>query len=190
MAKVLLSLHGFHSSPGSLKAQQMSSYLAEQFPEITFVCPQLPCLPKQMWEVVESVFQQYSGAQIAVMGSSLGGYLAAKASEQYGAKAVLINPAVFPYRLLQQVAGVQIHPYTKTTYQIDQNYLQQLKVLDLKELSAPRKCWVLLQKEDEVLNYREAFDKYQHCKLTCEEGGDHSFIGFDRFLPDIIKFLF
>ncbi|WP_372881733.1 YqiA/YcfP family alpha/beta fold hydrolase [Psychromonas sp.] len=190
MAKVLLSLHGFHSSPGSLKAQQMDSYLAEHYPEITFLCPQLPCLPKQMWEVIESVFAQYSGAEIAVMGSSLGGYLAAKAGEQYGVKVVLINPAVFPYRLLEQYAGTQIHPYTQESYQINENYLQQLTALDTKSQSNPEKCWLLLQKQDEVLNYREALNKYQRCKITCEEGGDHSFIGFERFLPAIIAFLF
>ncbi|MFT6926209.1 MAG: putative esterase YcpF (UPF0227 family) [Psychromonas sp.] len=190
MQKILLSLHGYHSSPGSLKARQMYSYLAEYFPEISFVCPQLPCLPMRMWESIESVFEQYKGAEIAVMGSSLGGYLAEKASEQYGVKVVLINPAVFPYRLLQQYAGMQTHPYTQQSYQIDENYLLQLKKLAIKELSEPQKCWVLLQKNDEVLNYREALDKFQGCKITCEEGGDHSFVGFERFLPDIIKFLF
>lgn len=190
MQKILLSLHGYHSSPGSLKAQQMSSYLAEHFPEISFVCPQLPCLPEQMWELIESVFEKYKGAEIAVMGSSLGGYLAAKAMEQYGVKVVLINPAVFPDRLLQQYAGIQTHPYTQMRYQIDEKYLQQLKILAIKELSNPEKCWVLLQKKDEVLNYREALDKFHCCKITCEEGGDHSFIGFERFLPAIIQFLF
>jgi predicted esterase YcpF (UPF0227 family) len=190
MQKILLSLHGYHSSPGSLKAQQMSSYLAEHHPEISFICPQLPCLPEQMWALIESVFEQYKDAEIAIMGSSLGGYLAAKASEQYGVKVVLINPAVFPDLLLQQYAGIQTHPYTQESYQIDENYLQQLTKLAVKELIAPQKHWVLLQKKDEVLNYREAFDKFQRCKITCEEGGDHSFIGFERFLPDIIKFLF
>lgn len=190
MQKILLSLHGYHSSPGSLKAQQMSSYLAEHFPEISFICPQLPCLPEQMWALIESVFEQYKGAEIAVMGSSLGGYLAAKASEQYGVKVVLINPAVFPYRLLQQYAGMQTHPYTQKRYMVDESYLQQLKKLDTHKLRDPDNCWVLLQKKDEVLNYREALDKFQGCKITCEEGGDHSFIGFERFLPDIIQFLF
>lgn len=190
MARVLLSLHGFHSSPGSVKAQQMSSYLAEHFPEISFVCPQLPCLPQQMWEVIQSIFEKYSGAEIAVMGSSLGGYLATQASEQYGVKVVLINPAVFPYRLLDQYAGIQTHPYTQKRYQIDVNYLQQLKNLATNKLRDPGKYWVLLQKGDEVLNYREAFDKYQDCQITCEEGGDHSFIGFERFIPAIIEFLF
>ncbi|PKH04199.1 hypothetical protein CXF72_02290 [Psychromonas sp. MB-3u-54] len=190
MQKILLSLHGYHSSPGSLKARQMSAYLAEHFPEINFVCPQLPCQPALMWALIESVFEQDKGMEIAIMGSSLGGYLAAKVSEQYGVKAVLINPAVFPYRLLRQYAGMQTHPYTQESYQIDENYLQQLRTLAVKEQRDPQKCWVLLQKKDEVLNYREAFDKFQRCKITCEEGGDHSFIGFERFLPDIIKFLF
>lgn len=190
MQKILLSLHGYHSSPGSLKAQQMSAYLTEHFPEISFVCPQLPCQPTQMWALIESIFEQYEGAEIAVMGSSLGGYLAVKASEQYGVKVVLINPAVFPYDLLQQYAGMQTHPYTQKSYLIDKNYLQQLKELDVNELSEPQKCWILLQTKDEVLNYREAFDKFQRCKITCEEGGNHGFIGFERFLPEIIKFLF
>jgi predicted esterase YcpF (UPF0227 family) len=190
MAKVLLALHGFHSSPDSLKIQQMSAYLAENHPEIRFIYPQLPCLPEQMWAVVESVFQQYQGDNIAVMGSSLGGYLATKAAQQYSVRALLINPAVYPFCLLEQYIGQQIHPYTQNRYQIDERYLNQLKVLNVQSLTNADDFWVLLQKGDEVLNYQEAFDKYHHCKMTCEEGGDHSFIGFDRFLAEIIKFLF
>ncbi|WP_019616150.1 YqiA/YcfP family alpha/beta fold hydrolase [Psychromonas ossibalaenae] len=190
MAQILLSLHGFHSSPGSLKAKQMSSYLSEFFPDIQFICPQLPSLPEQMWAMVESLFAQHKHDQIAVMGSSLGGYLAAKAAQQYCVNVVLINPAVYPYHLLEAYAGRQVHPYTGDEYQIDQHFMTQLKSLEVPLLSRPEKCWVLLQKEDEVLDYRQAFDKYKQCKISCEEGGNHSFAGFERYLPDIIKFLF
>ncbi len=189
MAKILLALHGFHSSPESLKAQQMSAYLASYFPEITFVCPQLPCFPEQMWELVESVLEKHKKDQIAVMGSSLGGYLATKIAEKYQVKVLLINPAVSPYLLLSH-AGQQKHPYTSETYQIGTNYLAQLKALEVPYIGTPEQCWVLLQKDDEILDYREALQKYKQCKITCEQGGDHSFIGFDRYLPDIIEFLF
>ena len=189
MAKVLLALHGFHSSPESLKVQQISAYLAASFPEITFVCPQLPCLPEQMWRVVESFFEKHKNDQIAVMGSSLGGYLATTAAHKYQVKVLLINPAVYPYRLLSH-AGPQKHPYTLESYQIDETYLAQLKALDVLYSGTAEQCWVLLQEGDEVLNYHEALEKYRQCKITCEPGGDHSFIGFDRYLPDIIKFLF
>ena len=188
MAKILLALHGFHSSPNSLKIQQMSAYLSA-FPEITLISPQLPCFPKQMWQVIESIFEKYANQQIAVMGSSLGGYLAAKIADKYQVKVLLINPAVYPYRLLSH-AGPQQHPYTLENYVIDEIYLAQLKALDVSYSGSKEQCWVLLQEKDEVLDYRDALTKYARCKVTCEPDGNHSFSGFDRYLSDIIKFLF
>ena len=72
--KILPSLHGFHSSPFSLKSRQMNDYLACHHPEITFICPQLPCLPSDMWATVQGVFEKNKGTEIALMGSSLGGF--------------------------------------------------------------------------------------------------------------------
>lgn len=190
MAKVLLSLHGFHSSPKSLKARQLADYIDKHHPEITFLCPQLPCLPGQMWELIESIFEKYKGDDISVVGSSLGGYLATKISEVYKSKSIVVNPAVTPYRLLQVYAGTQTHPYTNETYVIDEDYMLQLKALNVEMLSSSSRCWVLLQEGDEVLDYQQALIKYQDCKITCEKGGDHSFIGFERYITDIIKFLF
>ncbi|MCP5076941.1 MAG: hypothetical protein GY951_02640 [Psychromonas sp.] len=190
MAKVLLSLHGFHSSPQSLKAQQLAEYIATHHPETTFICPQLPCLPEQMWQLIESIFEKHESDDIGVVGSSLGGYLATKVSEVYNSNVVLVNPAVTPYLLLQIYAGKQIHPYTGKEYFIDENYMKQLKLLDIKSITTPTNSWVLLQQGDEVLDYQHATNKYQGCKITCELGGDHSFVGFERFIPDIIKFLF
>jgi predicted esterase YcpF (UPF0227 family) len=190
MAKVLLSLHGFHSSPESLKARQLAEYLTIYHPEITFLCPQLPCLPGHMWQLIESIFKQHKEDEISVLGSSLGGYLATKVSEVFKVKAILVNPAVTPYFLLKAYAGKQIHPCTDEPYFIDKQYMSALKMLDVDRVSAPKNSWVLLQQGDEVLDYQQAMTKYQGCKITCEKEGDHSFIGFERFIPDIIKFLF
>jgi len=192
MAKVLLSLHGFHSSPQSLKAQQLAEYIANHHPEITFICPQLPCLPMQMWEKIEALFNKYQHDEVCVVGSSLGGFLATRVAEVYKTKAILVNPAVTPYLLLQTHAGMgkQIHPYTDEAYFIDQKYMEQLKSLDIETISYSENIWVLLQQGDEVLDYQQAMKKYQACKITCENGGDHSFVRFERFIPDIIKFLF
>ncbi|MEI6897641.1 MAG: YqiA/YcfP family alpha/beta fold hydrolase [Psychromonas sp.] len=190
MGKLLLSLHGFHSSPESLKARQLANYIKKQHPEITYICPQLPCLPEQMWQLIELIFVEHTQDRIAVVGSSLGGYLATKVAEVYKSKVVLINPAVTSYLLLQTYAGAQRHPYTGESYQINNSYINQLKELNVEKVSAPQNTWVLLQQGDEVLDYQQAMLKYQGCKITCETGGEHSFIGFERFIPDIIKFLF
>ena len=106
--KILLSLHGFHSSPASLKAQQMRDYLLSNHPDIQFHCPQLPVLPKQMWQVIETFFEQYKNYDIAVMGSSLGGFLATKVAQKYAVKALLINPAVTPDLLLKSIKEVKL----------------------------------------------------------------------------------
>lgn len=190
MGKVLLSLHGFHSSPESLKARQLATYIKQQHPEITFLCPQLPCLPEKIWALIESIFHKYQYDTIAVVGSSLGGYIATKVVEEYKNKVILVNPAVTPYLLLKIYAGAQVHPYTGECYQIDNNYMHHLKALDVEKISFPQNIWLLLQQGDDVLDYQQAMLKYQGCKITCETGGDHSFIGFQRFIPDIIKFLF
>jgi uncharacterized protein len=190
MAKVLLSLHGFHSSPDSLKARQLAEYLAKQHPEITFVCPQLPCLPEAMWQLIESIFEQYKYDDIGVVGSSLGGYLATKVADVYKKNVILVNPAVTPYLLLKAYAGIQVHPYLEVPYYINEDFMAQLKALDVEIVNDPQNSWVLLQEGDEVLDYQQAMIKYQDCKITCEKEGNHSFIGFERFIPDIIKFLF
>ncbi|MEY8212911.1 MAG: YqiA/YcfP family alpha/beta fold hydrolase, partial [Colwellia sp.] len=47
---------------------------------------------------------------------------------------------------------------------------------------------VMVQTDDEVLNYQHAVKKYQHCRLIVEQGGDHSFVGFEQHLPTIANF--
>jgi len=188
--KVLLSLHGFHSSPASLKAQQMRDYLLSHHTNIEFICPQLPVFPKDMWTMIESIFERNKGAEIAVMGSSLGGFLATKVAEKFSVKVLLINPAVTADLLFTEYQGRQTHPYLQQQYDIDENYIKQIKTLITDNIDSPENIWVLLQQQDEVLDYRDAMKKYKSCKITCESGGDHSFIGFDRYLADIINFLY
>ena len=56
-------------------------------------------------------------------------------------------------------------------------------------LAHPDKLLVMLQTGDETLDYREAVTEYALCPQLLERGGDHSFVGFDRYLPDIVSFL-
>jgi hypothetical protein len=46
----------------------------------------------------------------------------------------------------------------------------------------------MVQTGDEVLDYQQAVEKYQYCRLLVQEGGDHSFIDFDKSLPTICEF--
>lgn len=190
MAKMLLLyLHGFNSSPRSVKAQQMAQYIRQNHPDIDLEIPQLPPYPAEAWQTIELLLRRYPEHQVGVVGSSLGGYLATRVNQEFGFPAVLVNPAVRPYELLTDYLGENINPYTDKKYTLVEAHMNELLALDCGKLTAPEKLWVLLQTEDEVLDYRQAEQKYRAAKVTVEQGGDHSFCGFDRYLGDILTFL-
>lgn len=189
MKKVVIYLHGFLSSPQSVKAQQTLSYVKEHHPELEFVLPQLPCHPLPTVAMLDDLVAQYRGWELRFIGSSLGGYLATYLVEKYQGKAVLINPAVQPYKLLDNYLGPHINPQTKQEFVLEAIHTRQLATLDTLKLAAPENYWVLLQTADETLDYRLAEQKYAAAKLTIEEGGDHSFQNYPRFLAEIFRFL-
>ncbi len=48
---------------------------------------------------------------------------------------------------------------------------------------------LLLQKGDEVLDYKDALKKLPNTKRIVEDGGNHSFEGIERYFKDIEHFL-
>ncbi|MEZ9057139.1 esterase YqiA [Vibrio pelagius] len=187
---MLLYIHGFNSSSRSHKANVMADYCVEHRPDIKVVTPQLPSFPAlaaaHLKNIVEEHKEQY---QIALVGSSLGGYLSTWLNAHYGFKAVVVNPAVKPYELLADYLGEQVNPYTDEHYVLEEKHIDELKQLDVASISVPSDFWLLQQTEDEVLDYRQAVAKFQGAKQTVEEGGDHSFVDFERYPQKIIEFL-
>lgn len=187
---LLLYIHGFNSSPLSHKAQVMSEYCKNHRPDIKVVVPKLPSFPAQAAQHLLDVVNQYKDDyQIGLVGSSLGGYLSTWLNAKFGFRAVLVNPAVKPYELLASFLGEQENPYTQERYVLDESHIQELIALDVHELQSPQDFWLLQQTEDEVLDYRQAVEKYADSKQTVEKGGDHSFIDFERYPAQIIEFL-
>lgn len=187
---MLLYLHGFNSSPLSLKANIMKAYCQQYRPDIKLMIPQLPCFPADAAKYLSSLVQQYaSDYNIGLVGSSLGGYLSTWLNLKYGLRAVVVNPAVRPYELLSDFLGPQNNPYTHENYVLESKHIQDLKLLEVDSLLSPQDFWVLLQTDDEVLDYNQAVSKYAKSKLTLEQGGDHSFINFERYPQQIIEFL-
>ena len=186
---LLLYLHGFNSSPKSVKAQQMADYLALHHPDITIEIPNLSPYPQDAWLQIEQLIAGYPAHQLGVVGSSLGGYYATKVNQQFNCPAVIINPAVKPYELLVDYLGENTNPYTQVKFNLAEQHIDELRALDCLALVHPETIWALLQTDDEVLDYNQATTKYEMARLTVEQGGDHAFIGFERYLSDILTFL-
>ena len=187
---LLLYIHGFNSSPLSQKATLMREYCALHRPDIKVVVPQLPCFPQQAADCLLDIVEQYKNDyRIGLVGSSLGGYLSVWLNARFGFKAVVVNPAVKPYELLQDYLGEQENPYTGLRYVLSEAHIDELKSLDVASIQNPEDFWLLQQTHDEVLDFRQAVERFSMAKQTVEEGGNHSFVSFERYLEPIIDFL-
>ena len=188
----ILYLHGFLSSPKSIKAQATKAYFEKHHSDVTLHIPELSNLPSkvesQLLALIESTPALLEGG-LKLIGSSMGGYLSTFLLEKFGGKAVLINPAVRPYELLQSFIGEHENPYSKEKFEIVASDMDVIKALEASSLSAPERYKVLLQTEDETLDYRLAEEKYAQSQLVIEQGGDHSFVGYENHLPAIAQFL-
>ncbi|VEL95659.1 hypothetical protein ALT761_00614 [Alteromonas sp. 76-1] len=190
--KHVLYLHGFLSSPKSVKAQATKAYFEQHHPDVTLHIPALSNYPSQVESQLLALIESTPALikdGLRVIGSSMGGYLSTFLIEKFSGKAVLINPAVKPYELLQGFIGEHTNPYTGEVFHIVESDINVIEKLDAKELRHAPAYKVLLQTEDETLDYRLAETKYASSTLVVEEGGDHSFVGFENHLPAIADFL-
>ena len=184
----IIYIHGFLSSPASFKAQATQAWLSVHRPELSFHCPALSSYPEQALNTLLSCVESCS-SKPCLIGSSLGGFWASYLIEEGLAdKAVLVNPAVSPHTRFQHYIGQSLKSYYSDDYYC-------LSVADLQRLADAEKpvihvdrYWVLLQTGDEVLGYRMAEQRYHACEQLIEQGGDHSFTGYDRHLEAMMHF--
>ena len=185
----LLYLHGFNSSPLSLKAQLITQYMREKHCQQHLLCPQMPVVPGEarlfLEQLVEQTLPQH---HLSFVGSSLGGYYATYLAEKYSGSAVLINPSVKPFVTLAACLGENKFYYSDKVWDFNESHIEQLKEMNVETITRAERYMVLLQTGDETLDYREAELKYKNSHCIIEQGGDHGFVGLERHIPQIMAF--
>lgn len=136
----------------------------------------------------EAVAQASAVGPVRLIGSSMGGFYATVLAERHGLSAVLVNPSVQPHRRLDRYVGEQTNPYTGARTMIDLGTADELASM-VPPMIQPERYWLLVQTGDEVLDYQDAVAWYAGCRQTVEPEGDHQFQGFDRYLPEVVRFL-
>jgi uncharacterized protein len=190
----LLYLHGFRSSPLSVKSQKMAAVVQRRHPAVRWWCPQLPPSPRAaMALITEGIagWPQDAGFEhMAVVGSSLGGFYATAVAEQWGCKAVLLNPAVDPARDLSRHIGEQTSwQNPEEHFFFEPAFIDELRALQAGPLREPAIYLAVIAKGDEVLDWREMTARYAGAQIELLEGGDHALSDFDAHLPLILDFL-
>jgi predicted esterase YcpF (UPF0227 family) len=88
---------------------------------------------------------------------------------------------------LRAYLGMQRNLHTHRQYELDEEHLRQWEKLYLPSIRAQRYL-VLLETGDEVLDYREAVEKYRGARQIVIAGGDHSLASFPEHIPLILGF--
>jgi predicted esterase YcpF (UPF0227 family) len=180
-------LHGFNSSPASLKARLVIDYCALH--NIKVDVPVLSHDPVQAMSIAQSRVMAESGLPALLIGSSLGGYYATWLAEKFAIKAALVNPAVSPCdNLRADFVGNQRNLYTGEEYEFTRAHVDALRSFDVKEIRDPGRYLLLVQTGDEVLDYRLAVERYAGGQQIVQQGGNHSFTDFADMLPVIMQF--
>jgi len=187
--KTLLYLHGFVSSPQSRKALMLGDYLRGQATGVDYRVPELHHRPSLAIEQVHSACAGRPPEDLALIGSSLGGFYATAVAEAIGCKAVLLNPAVHPHRHFGRLVGPQTNLYTGETFVLTHEHVADLKSLDVPKITHPERYWLVVETGDEVLDYREAVEYYDGAFHTVVQGGDHSVASFPEQLPSLVEWL-
>jgi len=184
---MLIYLHGFNSSPGSHKTQVLKRHMEQRGLGDQYCCPALPHLPLRAIAVVEAEIAKHPRESITLIGSSLGGFYSTCLAERHDLRAVLINPAVYPHEDLRAYLGVQRNLHTQQQYELTEEHLRQWEKLYLPTVR-PQRYLLLVETGDEVLDYRQAVEKYQGSRQIVIEGGDHSLKSFPEHIPPILQF--
>ncbi len=126
--------------------------------------------------------------ELTLIGSSLGGYYATHLAERFGARAVLVNPAVRPYDDLRAYLGVQTNLYTGEAFEVTAAHFDALEALRIARITRPSHYFLLQRSGDELLDWREAVAFYGGGYQYVAGGGDHGWVDFDAEVPSVLRF--
>lgn len=164
--------------------------LRERHPAVTWLCPQLDPSPRKAMQEALAAVRDWPREAMAVMGSSLGGFYAVHVAEQlHCARLVALNPAVHAARDLAPHVGVQPSWHDPSRqFVFEPHYVDELRALEHGPLSHPERCYALIAKGDEVLDWREMTARFAGARIRLLEGSDHAISDFDAWITEVFDF--
>lgn len=185
---MILYLHGFRSSPDSFKARVVAAKMAALGRAGELICPQLPASPKEAMALAVSLVGATPAAELAIVGSSLGGFYATWLAERFGCRAVLLNPAVDPFKDLDQHVGVTTAWHSEQPFEFKREYIDELRALKVGRITRPERYFLIAATGDEVLDYRDMVAHYAGARQLVIDGSNHALPEFADHADDVLAF--
>lgn len=189
MPKTILYLHGFMSAPTSFKAQLLKTSLVQKVVGCRYCCPQLPVSPVEAVRTALAEIQGISAEELTVIGSSLGGFYANWIAEQYGCRAVLLNPVIDPWRIkILEDSLDRCDLQVKAWLDFRDTYAQELVSVRIETITKPERYLLVAATGDELLDWHLMQEHYQHAHQIIIQGSNHGISDFERYLPQVLAF--
>lgn len=185
---MILYLHGFRSSPRSFKARVVQERLTAAGRAHELICPQLPASPKEAMALALKLVERYPAGELAIVGSSLGGFYATWLAERLGCRAVLLNPAVNPLKDLDKHVGVTTAWHSDEPFEFKREYIDELAALRVEKITRPERYFLIAATGDEVLDYRDMVAHYALARQHVIEGSDHAIPEFPQYVDEVLAF--
>lgn len=185
---MILYLHGFRSSPQSMKARVIADRMAALGLADQLVSPQLPASPKLAMELALSLVDGVPAGELSIIGSSLGGYYATWLAERIGCRAVLLNPAIVPLQDLDQHVGVTTQFHSSEPFEFKREYIDELRALAVDPITRPERYFLIAATGDEVLDYRDMVQHYAGARQHVIAGSDHGITEFPEYVDAVLAF--
>ena len=181
---MIVYLHGLNSAGSSHKA----AVLRERLTSIGVISPTYPA--QSAAEAVASLTEQLTplleergeDEPRVLVGSSMGGFYGAWLGRRLGFDhLVMINPALRPWELLQQVEGWQYNQARDERYYLSAEMVAATRAFATEPSEIGLPVTLLHDKEDELINYRRAVAAYEdYADIRLFEGGSHAFDHMDE----------
>ena len=186
----LVYLHGFNSEPQSVKGQMLARAAATVSEPTRFYSPQLDHRPERAIRDVRAWIEREvpDKRELTLIGSSLGGFYATHLAEKYGARAVVINPAIRPQDDLRPYRGPQRNLYTGEEYEVTPAHFDELAALAIERIARPERYFLLVRTGDELLDWRQAVAFYAGAWQYVAGGGDHGWADFAAEVRSVLRF--
>lgn len=181
---MIVYLHGLNSAGSSHKA----AVLRERLAPIAVISPSYPAqaaaqavasLTDQLNELLAA---QAPGEPRVLVGSSMGGFYGAWLAHRLDFDhLVLINPALRPWELLQQVEGWQYNQARDERYYLSAEMVAATRAFATEPPAIGLPVTLLHDKGDELIDYRQAVAAYDGiADIRLFEGGSHAFEHMDE----------
>jgi predicted esterase YcpF (UPF0227 family) len=162
---LIIYLHGYGSSPNTVKGEKIKNFFINTYPDFNFIAPHIDYMKDGLY-VIESIISQYPNEKKIIVGSSFGGLVARFLTESNieVVASILINPALDIYKVLE-----------KSNEDLSIENLDIISKLVYKTTLDMNSYLLLCQRDDEICDWVSNRIILPNCNFYLGNGSGHGF---------------